>query len=166
MTNQPSSKLQRTNGSTMVKIVPTEGLFERLKETYQSVAHRAYELFEGRGREQGHDLEDWFGAEAELFPPIPIKISESDDQITVRAEANVFSAKDLELSVGPNRLVISGNTERKAEEETRKGATAGRRSGEVFCALGLPAEVDPAKATAKLQDGVLEVILPKARSRE
>jgi predicted small metal-binding protein len=29
---------------------------------------RAYELYEQRGRQDGHDLEDWFQAEAELAP--------------------------------------------------------------------------------------------------
>jgi len=30
------------------------------------VAQRAYELFEERGREDGHDLDDWLEAEREL----------------------------------------------------------------------------------------------------
>ena len=30
---------------------------------------RAYELYEARGREEGHDLEDWLEAEAETTQP-------------------------------------------------------------------------------------------------
>jgi hypothetical protein len=30
------------------------------------IRHRAYELYEARGREEGHELEDWFRAEAEI----------------------------------------------------------------------------------------------------
>jgi hypothetical protein len=30
---------------------------------------RAYELFEQRGREDGHDLDDWLQAESELIMP-------------------------------------------------------------------------------------------------
>ncbi len=30
---------------------------------------RAYELFEQRGREPGHDLDDWLQAEAEIVRP-------------------------------------------------------------------------------------------------
>ena len=30
------------------------------------VAQRAYELYEARGREPGHDLEDWLHAELEV----------------------------------------------------------------------------------------------------
>ena len=30
------------------------------------IRKRAYELFESRGREEGHDLEDWLRAEEEI----------------------------------------------------------------------------------------------------
>ena len=35
----------------------------------QEIRVRAYELFEQRGREDGHELEDWLQAEAELRMP-------------------------------------------------------------------------------------------------
>jgi hypothetical protein len=31
-----------------------------------AIAHRAYELFEARGREEGRELDDWLRAEHEL----------------------------------------------------------------------------------------------------
>jgi len=34
--------------------------------TEDSIRTRAYQLFEERGYEHGHDLEDWLAAEAEL----------------------------------------------------------------------------------------------------
>jgi hypothetical protein len=35
----------------------------------QEIRVRAYQLFEQRGREPGHDLEDWLQAEAEIVRP-------------------------------------------------------------------------------------------------
>jgi hypothetical protein len=32
----------------------------------EAIRLRAYELFESRGREEGHDLEDWLRAEEEI----------------------------------------------------------------------------------------------------
>ncbi len=32
----------------------------------EKIRQRAYELFEARGREEGHELEDWLQAEAEV----------------------------------------------------------------------------------------------------
>lgn len=32
----------------------------------EEIRHRAYELYEARGRGDGHDVEDWLRAEAEM----------------------------------------------------------------------------------------------------
>ena len=32
----------------------------------EKIRQRAYELFEARGREEGHEFEDWLQAEAEI----------------------------------------------------------------------------------------------------
>jgi hypothetical protein len=37
-----------------------------LEEQVEKVRRRAYELYEARGREDGHDVEDWLQAEAEV----------------------------------------------------------------------------------------------------
>ena len=33
----------------------------------EEIRNRAYELFEARGREEGHELEDWLRAEADIL---------------------------------------------------------------------------------------------------
>ena len=35
------------------------------RRTEEEIRKRAYELFEARGREEGHELEDWLRAEEE-----------------------------------------------------------------------------------------------------
>jgi outer membrane protein TolC len=35
--------------------------------THEDIAQRAYVLYEARGREDGHDLDDWLQAERELL---------------------------------------------------------------------------------------------------
>lgn len=47
---------QRTAKTDLVTRVPVE-----------AISHRAYKLFQARGSEDGHDVEDWLVAEAELF---------------------------------------------------------------------------------------------------
>jgi len=38
-----------------------------LELTEELIRLRSYRLYEGRGCEDGHDLDDWFQAEAEVF---------------------------------------------------------------------------------------------------
>jgi len=35
--------------------------------TEEYIRERAYQLYEERGRQDGHDMEDWLQAEAEIF---------------------------------------------------------------------------------------------------
>ncbi len=39
------------------------------EERLEGIRRRAHELYEARGREEGHDLEDWMQAEAESKNP-------------------------------------------------------------------------------------------------
>jgi HSP20 family protein len=142
--------------------VEAEKLFEQMKEFSQSVARRAYEYFEARGREFGHDLEDWFRAESELMRHVPIEVKEADGQITVRAEVPSFAANEIKVSVEPLRLVISGKSEKATEETTEQTLLSEVRSNQFCRELRLPAEVEPDKTTAVLKDGVLELVFAKA----
>jgi len=51
----PTTKKPSTLGRTTVE----DNLVEQIRT-------RAYELYEARGREEGHDLENWLEAEAEI----------------------------------------------------------------------------------------------------
>ena len=55
-------KAQRTT-PTLVK---AENQTEPAPEMLEQIRVRAHELFEQRGREEGHDLDDWLQAEAEV----------------------------------------------------------------------------------------------------
>ena len=52
-----STALQATQGNDNV---PSNGNIE------EAIRVRAYQLYEQRGRTHGHDVEDWFRAEAEI----------------------------------------------------------------------------------------------------
>jgi hypothetical protein len=46
--------------------MPTLATETRAAESQEQVRRRAFELYEQRGREDGHDLDDWLQAESEL----------------------------------------------------------------------------------------------------
>ena len=143
-------------------IVETQRLLQRMKEASEAIGRRAYEFFEQRGREIGRDVDDWLHAECELFRPIRIDVSEDNKVFKVRAEVPGFSTKDIQVSVEPRRIIISGKTEMTEEQKTEKAVTTERNSNEIFRELELPVEVNPARATATLTDGILELSIEKA----
>lgn len=164
MTSKPAT--QQTVAPINIKVVDGEGLLDRMKEVYQSVAARAYDLFEGRGREDGRDLEDWFRAESELLLPVPIEMKEYDDRFAVRAEVPGFNEKEVKVSVEPRRLLITGKIEQKTEKEEDETLYTEQLSNEIFRQLDLPADVDAAKAEATFKYGVLDITLPKLVTNE
>ena len=148
---------------TSTKALATEDIFTEFDRIYDSIARRAFEIFSGDGHGFGHDLEHWFKAEAELLHPIHTRITESDKALTVKAEVPGFNARELDVSLEPRRLTISGKKE-TSKEDKRKEKTVYQEqcSSEILRIIDLPAEVDAAKTTAILNNGVLELTLPRA----
>jgi HSP20 family protein len=138
-----------------------DSLIRRMNSLFDTLNRRAYELFETRGRQDGHDLEDWFHAESELLGPMPVEISDADDELIVRADLPGFREKDIEVRAERHRLIISAKRGQSHEDQTRKTIYSDRKSNEVFRWIGLSDEVDPSQVKATLQDGTLEVDLPK-----
>ena len=61
------------NGASDQTAQPRNGHTPTLVEVngrigFEDIQRRAYELYLGRGRCDGHDLADWFAAELELMP--------------------------------------------------------------------------------------------------
>lgn len=46
---------------------PPPSLASELHNLEDHIHRRAYELYEARGREDGHELDDWLQAEAEIL---------------------------------------------------------------------------------------------------
>jgi HSP20 family protein len=82
--------------------------------------------------------------------------------VTVEAEVPGFEPKDLDIRVEGQRMTICGNKETKEKETKGKTVYEEQRSNRICRVITLPAEVDAAKATANLKNGVLEVQAPKS----
>jgi len=148
-----STATQTALEATQVRIVEPRTLLERFNKLSDQISRRAYEIFEGRGKTFGQDLEDWFKAESEILHPVQFRMAETNDAVTVEAEVPGFSAEDLEVSLDPWRLTISGKKETKEEQK--------QCSKQLLRVVDLPSEIDSTKGTATLKNGILEINIPK-----
>jgi len=162
MAEATSSAVQRAPLPNAVKVSEAQSLIDRANQMSQAIARRAFELFEQDGFPHGRDLDHWFKAESELLHPVPISINESENALTVQAEAPGFRAVDLQVGVEPRRVTISGKREVKEEQKKGKAIYREQSSSEIFRVITLPTEVDTSKATATLNNGVIELNLPKS----
>ena len=161
MTTQSATVLQRTKGTESVKQA-SEEIFNQFSQINDVIARRAFELFENHGGSPGHEIEDWSRAESELLHPVPLNVFESDSEYTVRAEVPGFGSKEIEISVEPRCLAISGKRETKDEEETWKMIRSEWGADRIFRLLDLPSDIVASKVSTTLKDGILTVDLPKA----
>src|SRR5579863_2245970 len=100
MSPQAATAMQPVKGSAPVKqAATTTDVFDQIQQTYDSIARRAFDIFNNNGRWFGNELGDWLQAEAELLQPVRLEIAEADDSITVRAEVPGFNAKELEINI-------------------------------------------------------------------
>ena len=161
MSAQSATAMQQTKTAVPAKQSVTDDVFDRIQKTYDTIARRAFEIFDSNGRWFGHELEDWLRAESELLHPVHLEIAETDDNLTVRAEVPGFTTKELTIDVEPRRLTITGKHE--AKEEAKKGKTvySERCAKEILRVVDLPAEVDTSKVNATLKDGILNLDMPK-----
>ena len=119
-----------------------------------------FEIFENDGGLFGRDWDYWFRAQAELRHPVHLNIADSDDTLTVRAEVPGFKPNELEVSL---RLAISGKKETGKDDKKKERIIYREEcSSEFLRTFDLPVEVDPARATAKLKNRILELNMPKA----
>lgn len=131
--------IQPVKAPVSVKPQTADEVFDRIERTYNTIAQRAFEIFNNNGRWFGHEMEDW-----------------------VRAEVPGFTSKELTIDVEPQRLTITGKHE--AQDESKQGKTvySERCAKEVMRVVELPSEVDTSKVNATLKDGILNVEMPKA----
>jgi HSP20 family protein len=164
MTEQTSTTVPvgKSTAPASLKLVPPADLFDRMGKVYDSIARRAFELFESNGRVLGRDLENWFRAEFELLHPVHVHIAETAEGLAVRAEVPGFTAKELNISIEPRRLTISGKRETKEERKDQKVVYQEQCSDQILRVIDLPIAVDGGKAEATIKDGMLELNLPRA----
>ncbi|MDI6897392.1 Hsp20/alpha crystallin family protein [Methanocella conradii] len=95
-----------------------------------------------------------------------VDVMEKGNDVIVTADLPGVDKKDIKISVRGDVLEISA--ERKMErEEKEKGYLRHERSyNRFYRSIRLPAPVDKGKAKASLNNGVLEVTLPKIEKAE
>jgi HSP20 family protein len=143
-----------------------EEISNQCSQIYDVIARRAFDILESHGRSPGHERDDWFRAESELLHPVPLNVTESNDEYIVRAEVPGFGSKDIEVIVEPLHLAISGKRETNEDKENGKIICSESRADQIFRVLNLPSVVDASKVRTSLKDGILIVDLPKAQNVE
>lgn len=150
-----TGNFQRANAQA-VKVVEAD-LLDKMNETNALIAQRAYEIFESRGGAHGSDPDDWFTAEGEVLHPLEIERTETESALRITAHVAEFEANDLEVILGHKRAVICGT-----HSGSDKTASTNREYRKVMRIFEIPFEINPGQASATLENGTLQIVLPRS----
>jgi HSP20 family protein len=121
-----------------------------------------------------HELERFFGAHrpwrfdwpfprSELNVEVPnVDVIDREEDIVVKAELPGFKKEDIDVSLSDARMTIKASSKSETTEEDGDYYRREISRGYVSRTVALPSEVVTDKAKARLEDGVLEVTVPKA----
>lgn len=99
--------------------------------------------------------------------PLPLDVYATKDEVVIIAAIPGIQADQIQISVNQNTVTLSGQTPNVASSEEAKDATwylHELQHGAFQRAVTLPIEVDPARADATFEQGILRLRLPKAET--
>jgi len=99
---------------------------------------------------------------ANVFPPV--NVTEDRDNFYIRAEIPGVAANDLDIQADAKSVSISGKREAVAADGDLKYHRSERNAGQFSRMLALNGEIESEKVTAKLENGILLLALPKAET--
>lgn len=138
---------------------------ELTAKMHDSVAWRAYHLFEVRGCVPGHETEDWARAEAEVVGPLTCGSLEQTNRVCLTADTSCFDDGPIELWLEPRRLTLCGFDPNCKPFPAPPGQPARPRGDWIFRVHELAVEVDPGGVIARFNGPALDIYLAKAGTR-
>lgn len=137
-------------------------LFEEINKRFGEVRHRAFEFFDKRGRELGHELEDWIRAEHQIMGWPAAELAEKDGEYKLEMTLPGFTASQVEVTATPTEIAV--HAEIKPEKQAPEDRVLWTEFGpnNVYRRFPLPQPIDVDKTSAALDHGLLKVIAAKA----
>ncbi|MEW6132646.1 MAG: Hsp20/alpha crystallin family protein [Pseudomonadota bacterium] len=96
------------------------------------------------------------------LPQFKMDVKENDKAYTIHADLPGVKKEDIHVSIEGNAVAISAETRSESEQKEGEKVLKRERSyGKLYRSFSLGSDIDEATASAKYNDGVLELVLPK-----
>jgi HSP20 family protein len=152
-------KISKKGGEFMADLIPFGDFFGDLEDMRKSMERAFSKMPHGAARfGKGFEKGGWYPA---------VDMEETENEIIVKAELPGINQEDIKIEAGPDSVSLAGQRKEYHEIEDKKaGYIRKERSfGQFSRTLPLPSRVDPDKAEANFESGVLEIKLPKIGKR-
>lgn len=136
-------------------------VFAELARRIHSIQQKAFDFFEKRGCESGHDLEDWLQAEREVLGSPATEFKDKDSSYEVQIALPGFETKDVHVTATANELLVHATSKQERKPDRDRVVWTEFAAKDLFRRLTLPDAIDPDRTTANLDKGLLLIHAPK-----
>ena len=144
------------------KATPAEAPVPDVWRSFRSEMDRLFDRFSFPSLRRMFEMEPgWRPVSSFSFSAPAIDMSEDDKAYKITAELPGLDAKDVDVSVSGNTLVLKGEKRQEKEEENKNYFFSERAYGSFQRAFELSTTVDRDKIAADYSKGVLTITLPK-----
>jgi HSP20 family protein len=105
-----------------------------------------------------------FGAGFDGMNTLPLDVTSTNDALIVEAALPGIKPEDVDITVEDGTLSIRGNYREERHEGEGENLLSEIRRGSVYRTVTLPSGLEPDKATASFEHGVLKLRVPKAEA--
>src|SRR5208337_1684360 len=148
------------------KAAPAQTNVPDVWQSFRSEMDRLFERFSGGFgfpslRRMFETEPAWRSAGSFSMTVPPIDMTEDEKAYKISAELPGLEAKDIDVAVSGDMLVLKGEKRQEKEEKDKNYYFSERSYGSFQRAFELPASVERDKVAADFQKGVLTITLPK-----
>jgi HSP20 family protein len=144
------------------KTTPSEASVPDVWRSFRTEMDRLLDRFGFPSLRRMFDMEPgWRPLSLFSFSAPAIDMTEDEKAYTITAELPGLDAKDVDISMSGNTLVLKGEKRQEKEEKDKNYYFSERTYGAFQRAFELPATVDRDKVSAGYAKGVLTITLPK-----
>jgi HSP20 family protein len=144
------------------KAPPAPATAPDIWQSFRGEMDRLFDRFGFPSLRRVFDIEpSWRSASSFGFSAPAIDMSEDERAYKISAELPGIDAKDIEVSVSGDTLVLKGEKRQEKEEKDKNYHFSERSYGSFQRSFQLPSSVDRNKVAADFSKGVLTITLPK-----
>ena len=144
------------------KAPPAQTTTPDIWQSFRGEMDRLFDRFGFPSLRRVFDIEpSWRSASSFGFSAPAIDMSEDEKAYKISAELPGIDAKDIDVSVSGETLVLRGEKRQEKEEKNKNYHFSERSYGSFQRSFQLPSSVDRDKVAADFSKGVLTITLPK-----
>lgn len=163
MKQATAKKNQSVQTTAKPNILVGDDLAAMLGLLEQSIARRAFEIYEARGGEHGRDQEDWLRAVEEIMTPLPGNATEDGNSVTLRSFVPI--SQDVAVSIEPRRVIVWVDRD-SAQTKGDGKAPQSERAASKMLQYEFSQMVDPSQSSVNLSGQILTITVPKALEKQ